>query len=573
MHANTETSSSPLPPNDFIRQAISADRLAGTHSGRVVTRFPPEPNGYLHIGHAKSICLNFGVAAENPGAVCHLRFDDTNPLKENETYIQSIQEDVRWLGFDWEDRLFFASGHFERLYQLAIRLIEAGHAYVCSLSADQMREYRGTLTQPGRESPFRARSIAENLDLLQKMRAGTFPDGTHTLRARIDMASPNINLRDPALYRIVHAQHHQVGSQWCIYPTYDYAHCLCDALEGITHSLCTLEFEDHRPLYDWILDRLQSELTCHPQQIEFSRLALEYTVVSKRKLHALVEAGVVDGWNDPRMPTLSGLRRRGYTPAAIRDFCRRIGVSKTPNNIEMALLESCLRENLEQHAPRAMAVLEPLRVIITTVTEGSVTELTAPNHPQKAEMGSRTLFWTREIFIEHTDFCENPPKKFKRLVPGGEVRLRNAYVLRCDAVIKDPQSGAVVELHCSHDPATLRTNPPDRKIKGVIHWVSASRSHVADVRLYDRLFKVPRPEDVWEKNNFSDFINPESLEVLQNCRVEESLKGATPGCTFQFERLGYFCVDEKQGTSGSLQFNRAVSLRDSWAKIQQSRKN
>lgn len=572
MSSRDEVSPPLAPSHDFIRQTIAADVMNDKNAGRVVTRFPPEPNGYLHIGHAKSICLNFGVAKEYQGGICHLRFDDTNPTKEDKAYIQAIQEDVRWLGFDWQDRTYFASSYFERLYQLAERLIEMGHAYVCSLSAEQMREYRGTLTQAGRESPFRKRSVAENVDLFRQMRAGSFADGTHILRAKIDMASPNMNLRDPTLYRILHAQHHQTGNQWCLYPTYDFAHCLCDALEGISHSLCTLEFEDHRPLYDWILDRLQPELHCHPRQIEFSRLVLEYTVVSKRKLNALVKSGVVDGWRDPRMPTLSGLRRRGYTPASIRDFCQRIGISKTPNNVEMALLESCLREDLEKHAARAMAVLDPLRVIITSVIEGGVTEITAPNHPQDTSMGSRTLFWTREVFIEREDFCENAPKKFKRLVPGGEVRLRHAYVVRCEKVIKDPQSGAVLELQCSHDPATLRTNPPDRKVKGVIHWVSASHSHAAEVRLYDRLFTVPNPDDLWQDENFSELINPESLKIMRDCRVEDSLKSVQQGNVFQFERLGYFCVDIGQSPQAPLLFNRTVSLRDSWAKIRQGQK-
>ncbi|MBF0460433.1 MAG: glutamine--tRNA ligase/YqeY domain fusion protein [Magnetococcales bacterium] len=559
------------PPLDFIRQIVAADLVSGKYGGRVVTRFPPEPNGFLHIGHAKSICLNFGVAAEHPGGRCNLRFDDTNPLKEEDLYLQSIRTDVRWLGFDWEERQFYASGYFERLYQLAERLIENGHAYVCSLSAEELRHSRGTLTQPGRESPYRTRSVAVSLDLFRRMRAGEFPDGTHILRARIDMASPNMNMRDPALYRILHANHHQTGDQWCLYPTYDYAHCLCDAMEGITHSLCTLEFEDHRPLYDWILDRLQAELTYRPQQIEFSRLTLEYTVVSKRKLNTLVKSGVVDGWDDPRMPTLSGLRRRGYTPAAIRDFCQRVGISKTPNNVELALLENCLREDLDKHAPRAMAVLDPLRVVITSVAADHVEALTAANHPQNAAMGSRTLFWTREIWIEREDFCENPPKQFKRLVPGGEVRLRHAYVVRCDAVIKDPASGAILELHCSHDPATLHANPVDRKVKGVIHWVSATRSCRAEVRHYETLFTTPNPDEAWQGDDFAALINPNSLQVLSNCHIEEGLRDAPPGSIFQFERLGYFCVDAGCAAGAERVFNRTVGLRDSWAKVQQGR--
>ncbi len=565
------------PPVDFIRQIVAADLLSGRHGGRVVTRFPPEPNGFLHIGHAKSICLNFGIAAECQGTSgvvgrCNLRFDDTNPLKEEELYIQSIRTDVRWLGFDWGDRQFYASDYFERLYQLAERLIEAGDAYVCSLSAEELRAHRGTLTRPGRESPFRGRSVAENRDLFRRMRAGEFPDGTHILRARIDMASPNMNMRDPTLYRILHTRHHQTGDRWCIYPTYDYAHCLCDAMEGITHSLCTLEFEDHRPLYDWILDRLQTELGCHPQQIEFSRLSLEYTVVSKRKLSDLVKAGVVEGWDDPRMPTLSGLRRRGYTPAAIRTFCQRIGISKTPNNVELSLLESCLREDLDQHAPRVMAVLDPLRVVITTVAAGHVEGLTAANHPQNVDMGSRTLSWTREIFIEREDFSENPPKQFKRLVPGGEVRLRHAYVIRCDAVIRDPESGAILELHCSHDPATLQTNPPDRKVKGVIHWVSASRSRVAEVRCYESLFTTPNPDEVWQDADFTTLINPNSRTILTDCRIEEGLQDAPSGAVFQFERLGYFCVDADGAGAANRLFHRTVGLRDSWARLQQEQR-
>ena len=569
--SNHDDSSSSASPQDFIRQMVSKDVMNQKNGGKVRTRFPPEPNGFLHIGHAKSICLNFGVAAEHPDGVCNLRFDDTNPTKENEVYIQAIQRDVRWLGFDWQDRLYFASDYFDRLYALAEQLIEQGQAYVCSLSAGAMRDYRGTLTQAGRESPYRQRSVAENLDLFRQMRAGVFADGAHVLRAKIDMASPNMNLRDPALYRILHTRHHQTGNRWCIYPTYDYAHCICDALEGITHSLCTLEFEDHRPLYDWILHQLQPALACHPQQIEFSRLVLAYTVVSKRKLNALVQSGVVSGWDDPRMPTLSGLRRRGYTPSAIRDFCHRIGISKAPNNVEMSLLESCLREDLEIRALRAMAVLKPLRVVVTSVAEDHVMEITAPNHPRNASMGSRTLYWTRELWIERDDFAEKAPRKFKRLVPGGEVRLRHAYVVRCDEVIKDPQSGEVVALHCSHDATTLQANPTDRKVKGVIHWVSAHHSQAAEVHLYDPLFTVHDPDERWpdESASLSDFINPESVTILDGCRVERSVCTTEPGNTLQFERLGYFCVDRERAVSGAIRFNRAVGLRDSWAKIQQ----
>ncbi|MEO5339619.1 MAG: glutamine--tRNA ligase/YqeY domain fusion protein [Magnetococcus sp. MYC-9] len=561
------SSSAESSPLDFIRQIVSADQQSGKHGGRLVTRFPPEPNGFLHIGHAKSICLNFGVASEHPGGRCNLRFDDTNPLKEEQLYIQSIQTDVRWLGFDWQERMYYASDYFERLYQLAERLIEMGHAYVCSLSPEALRDYRGTLTQPGRESPFRNRPAAENLDLFRRMRAGEFPDGSHILRARIDMASPNINMRDPTLYRILHTAHHQTGAQWPIYPTYDYAHCLCDALEGITHSLCTLEFEDHRPLYDWIVDRLQAELGCHPQQIEFSRLSLEYTVVSKRKLNALVKSGVVSGWDDPRMPTLSGLRRRGYTPASIRTFCQRIGISKTPNNVELALLESCLREDLDKHAPRVMAVLDPLRVVITSVAEGCQERLTAANHPQNPAMGERTLMWTREIFIERDDFCETPPKQFKRLIPGGEVRLRHAYVVRCDQVVKDPVSGEIRELHCTHDPTTLHANPVDRKVKGVIHWLPVDHSVPAEVRCYEPLFTMPQPDEVWQGDDFLSLINPRSRTVLARCRIEQGIQQATVGTHFQFERLGYFCVDPDSADDSRPVFNRTVGLRDTWARI------
>ena len=570
--SNPEAAPETSQPNDFIRQIIAEDVKNKKNQGKVQTRFPPEPNGFLHIGHAKSICLNFGVATEHPGGLCNLRFDDTNPSKENDDYIQAIKEDVQWLGFDWQDRLFFASSYFERLYQLAEKLIENGDAYVCSLSAEQMREYRGTLTQPGQESPFRQRSVEESLDLFRRMRAGEFDNGVHILRAKIDMASPNMNMRDPGLYRIMHTNHHQTGDQWCIYPTYDYAHCLCDALEGITHSLCTLEFEDHRPVYNWIIEKLEADLDCYPQQIEFSRLVLEHTVVSKRKLNTLVQEKVVDGWSDPRMPTLSGLRRRGYTPEAIRTFCQRIGISKTPNHIEMAMLESCLREDLDKNAPRTMAVLKPLRMVITTVEPGSVMELTAPKHPQDASMGNRTLYWTREVWIEQEDFQENAPKKFKRLVPGGEVRLRNAYVVRCDQVIKDPESGEVLELHCSHDPATLNANPSDRKVKGVIHWVSANYSKEAKVYLYDTLFTAPNPDEVWKDEELSELINPNSLTVLHGCRVENSLTSATPNTVFQFERTGYFCLDSEYSGTDTLVFNRTVGLRDSWAKIQKSQK-
>ena len=556
-------------PKDFIRQIVAGDLAAGRNGGRLVTRFPPEPNGHLHIGHAKSICLNFGIAAENPGGVCNLRFDDTNPLKEETAYIEAIQADVRWLGFDWGERLFYASGCFERFHELAVGLVQAGDAYVCGLTAEEMRAHRGTLTEPGRDSPGRGRTVAENLALFEEMRAGVHPDGAYTLRARIDMAAPNINLRDPALYRIRRAHHHQTGDRWCIYPTYDFAHCISDALEGITHSLCTLEFEDHRPLYDWILDRLAPELGCHPRQIEFSRLALEHTVMSKRKLNALVTSGAVSGWDDPRMPTLAGLRRRGYTPASIRDFCSRIGISKAPNNIEMALLENCLREDLEANAPRAMAVLNPLKVVITTFPEGETLEITAPNHSQDDSLGSRVVPFTREIVIERDDFMVEASKQFKRLVTGGEVRLRHAFVIRCDAVIRDPESGEIVELHASHDPATLNAAPEGRKVKGVIHWVSAARALRTEVRLYDRLFNTPRPDDTWDDGNIAASLNPDSLTTLSGCCLEPSLAAAGGGDRFQFERLGYFCVDGPSSAPGRPVFNRTVTLRDTWAKIQQ----
>ncbi|MBF0624564.1 MAG: glutamine--tRNA ligase/YqeY domain fusion protein [Magnetococcales bacterium] len=549
---------------DFIRAIVAEDRASGKHP-HPVTRFPPEPNGYLHIGHAKSICLNFGIAEENPGGVCHLRFDDTNPAKEEQEYIDAIQRDVRWLGFDWGDKRFFASDYFEQLYQFAETLIKKGKAYVCSLSAEEVRDYRGTLTRPGRESPFRNRTVEENLDLFRRMRAGEFPDGTHTLRAKIDMASPNLNMRDPTLYRILRTRHHQTGDAWSIYPLYDFTHCLSDALEGITHSLCTLEFEDHRPLYDWVLDL--SDPPCHPRQIEFSRLSLEYTVVSKRKLIQLVESGAVTGWDDPRMPTISGLRRRGYTPRGIRDFCRRVGITKAPNNVELALLENCVREDLEQAADRAMAVLDPLKVVIETWPEDQVEELTAPVHPALPERGVRTLPFTREIYIERDDFRLEAPKKFKRLTAGGEVRLRNAYVIRCKEVIRD-ERGEVVELRCSHDAMTLNAQPEGRKVSGVIHWVSATRHARAEVRLYDKLFTRPDPDDDPEGGSFMNCLNPQSLVVLQDRPVEEGLAAATAERHYQFERVGYFIADHGDSTPGRLVFNRTVTLRDSWAKLQ-----
>ena len=552
------------PPLDFIRQIISDDLKAGKNEGRVMTRFPPEPNGYLHIGHAKSICLNFGVAQEFKG-LCNLRFDDTNPTKEEEEYVQSIQADVRWLGFDWENRLYFASDYFEELYQYAVKLVETGKAYVDDLSAEEIREYRGTLTQPGKDSPYRDRPVAENLDLFQRMRAGEFPDGTRVLRAKIDMASPNLNMRDPVLYRILHAEHHRTGEHWCIYPMYDYAHPLSDAIEGITHSICTLEFEDHRPLYDWTLDNLP--VPYRPYQYEFARLNLSYTVMSKRKLLQLVNEGVVKGWDDPRMPTLSGMRRRGYTPEAVRNFCEKIGVGRRENIVDLALLEYCVREDLNRRAPRVMGVLRPLKVVIENYPEGQVEELEAVNNPEDPAMGSRKVPFARELYIEAEDFMEEPPKKFFRLSPGREVRLRYAYFLKCERVVKD-DSGKVVELRCTYDPETKGGQAPDgRKVQATLHWVAAQKAVNAEVRLYDRLFTQPAPGEEHE-GDFRADLNPNSLEVLKNCRLEPSLAAARPGDFFQFERLGYFCVD-KDTTPGSPVFNRTVTLKDPWAKMQQ----
>jgi glutaminyl-tRNA synthetase len=553
------------PPVDFIRQIITEDLKANKNEGRVVTRFPPEPNGFLHIGHAKSICLNFGVAAEF-GGVCNLRFDDTNPTKEEEEYVEAIKEDVRWLGFTWGERLFFASDYFEQLYQYALQLTRAGKAYVCSQSPEEIRDYRGTLTQPGKDSPYRNRPVEENLDLFQRMRAGEFLDGAHVLRAKIDMASPNLNLRDPVLYRILHASHHRTGDHWCIYPMYDYAHPLSDALEGITHSLCTLEFEDHRPLYDWILDQLP--VPCHPQQIEFARLNLSYTVMSKRKLLKLVEEGRVSGWDDPRLPTLSGLRRRGYTPEAIRHFCERIGVGRRDNLVDLALLEYCVREDLNRRAPRVMGVLRPLKVIIDNYPEGQVEEVEAINNPEDPSRGTRKVPFSKVLYIEQEDFLEEPPKKFYRLAPGREVRLRYAYFIKCVDVVKDDRTGQVVELHCTYDPETRGGYAPDgRQVKATLHWVSAPHALPAAVRLYERLFTKPDPEEGGE--DFLRFVNPHSLEILPSCRVEPSLADALPGSCYQFERIGYFCADARDSAPGALVFNRAVTLRDPWAKILQ----
>ena len=553
-------------PKHFIRQIVDQDINSGKNGGRVHTRFPPEPNGYLHIGHAKSICLNFGVAADSAGGQCNLRFDDTNPHKENMEFVKAIQEDVQWLGFDWGDRLYYASDYFERLYQFAVELIEKGKAYVCDLTPEQAREYRGSLTEPGEDSPHRSRSVEENLDLFNRMRAGEFEDGSRVLRAAIDMASPNMNLRDPVLYRIRHGVvHHQTSAQWCIYPMYDYTHPISDALEGITHSLCTLEFEDHRPLYDWVLQSI--DIDCHPQQIEFSRLNLQYTIVSKRKLSQLVEEGFVDSWDDPRMPTLAGLRRRGFTPGSIRTFCERIGVTKADNLVEMSLLENTIREDLDSSAPRAMAVLHPLKVVITNYPEEQTEQLPAANHPKDESMGSRELTFAREIYIDQEDFREEAPRKFKRLISGGEVRLRNAYIIKCDEVIKN-EAGDIIELRCSYDETTLGKNPEDRKVKGVIHWVPAATSIQAEVRLYDRLFNEPLPGAGGV--DFLTQLNPDSLLTLSNCRLEPSLADAIPGQRFQFEREGYFCVDSKELIDGKQVYNRIVTLRDSWAKIEQA---
>jgi len=555
------------PPSNFIRDIILEDLKANKHGGRVVTRFPPEPNGYLHIGHAKSICLNFGLAAEF-GGTCHLRFDDTNPTKEDIKYVEAIKSDIRWLGFDWGPHLYHASDYFEKLYEYAVQLIKKGKAYVDSLSAEEIREYRGTLTEPGKESPYRNRSVEENLDLFERMRAGEFEDGAHVLRAKIDMASPNLNLRDPTLYRIRRVPHYRTGDKWCIYPMYDFAHCLSDSIERITHSICTLEFENNRPLYDWILDELNVE--CHPQQIEFARLNLSYTVMSKRKLLELVDQGHVTGWDDPRMPTLAGLRRRGYTPEAIRNFCERIGVAKRDSLVDIGLLEHCLREDLNKRAPRVMAVLRPLRVVIVNYPEDQVEELEALNNPEDPGMGSRKVPFSRVLYIEREDFREDPPKEFFRLAPGREVRLRYAYYITCVGVVKDERTGEVIELHCTYDPKTRSGWSSDgRKVKATLHWVSAPHALEAEVRLYEHLFTKPNPSDEGEGSDFRAYLNPNSLITLKACRVEPSLANATPGSHYQFERQGYFCVDP-DSSDGALVFNRTVSLRDSWAKIEKA---
>jgi glutaminyl-tRNA synthetase len=549
--------------SNFIREIIEEDLRSGKHGGRVHTRFPPEPNGYLHIGHAKSICLNFGLALEY-GGLCNLRFDDTNPVKEEQEYVDSIMQDVRWLGYDWGERLFYASDYFDTLYEYAVRLVKKGKAYVDDLSAEDIRRYRGTLTEPGRESPFRGRSAEENLDLLERMRAGEFPDGSRTLRAKIDMASGNLNMRDPVMYRILRASHHRTGDRWCIYPMYDWAHGQCDSIEGITHSICTLEFEDHRPLYDWFVEELGIH---HPQQIEFARLNLSYTVLSKRKLIRLVREGRVRGWDDPRMPTISGIRRRGYTPEAIREFCERIGVAKSNSVVDMALLEHCLREDLNRRAPRVMAVLRPLRVVIENYPEGLVEELEVENNPEDPAMGTRKVPFAREIFIERDDFREEAPKKFHRLAPGREVRLKGAYIIKCQRAVKD-ERGEVAELRCTYDPQTRSGSPmAERKVKGTLHWVSAATALRAEARLYDHLFLKPDPEEDSD-GDFMANLNPNSLEVVSPCYVEPTLKAAAPGSRWQFLRLGYFCVDAVDSTPEMPVFNRTARLRDTWARIE-----
>jgi glutaminyl-tRNA synthetase len=565
--SESKTPADSTPSLDFVRAIIAEDLQTNKYGGRVHTRFPPEPNGYLHIGHGKSICLNFGIAAESKGGLCNLRFDDTNPSKEDIEYVEAIKEDVRWLGFDWEERLFYASDYFEQLYQCAVQLIQDGKAYVCDLSAEEIREHRGTLTEPGKEGPYRSRSVEENLDLFERMRAGEFEDGSRVLRAKIDMSSRNLNMRDPVMYRILRATHHRTGDQWCIYPMYDFTHCISDSIERITHSICTLEFENNRPLYDWFLDELK---LYHPQQVEFARLNLNFTVMSKRKLLELVEGRYVAGWDDPRMPTVSGLRRRGYTPESIRNFCERVGVSKRDSVIDIALLEHCVREDLNRRAPRVMAVLRPLRVVIDNYPEEQVEELDAVNNPEDATMGTRKVPFSRTLYIERDDFREEPPKGFYRLAPGREVRLRYAYFIKCERVVKDEKTGEVIELHCTYDPKTLDGIAPDgRKVKATVHWVSAAHSLNAEARLYDSLFLKADPEV--EGADFKANLNPNSLEILRSCRVEPSLAGAAGGSRYQFERLGYFCVDP-DSSKGALVFNRTVTLRDPWVKMERTQK-
>lgn len=557
------TTTNTTPSSNFIQHIINEDLEAKKNESRVHTRFPPEPNGYLHIGHAKSICLNFGLAAQYEG-LCNLRFDDTNPAKEDTEYVDSIKEDVKWLGFDWDDRMYYASDYFEKLFEYAVQLIKDGKAFVCDLGPEEMREYRGTLTEPGKESPYRNRSVEENLDLFGRMRDGEFPDGYRVLRAKIDMASPNLNMRDPVIYRIQKATHHRTGDKWCIYPMYDYAHPISDALENITHSICTLEFEDHRPLYNWVVENINIE--SQPRQIEFARLNLTHTVMSKRKLRALVEEGYVNGWDDPRMPTISGLRRRGYTPESIRDFCDRIGVAKSNSMVEIPMLEHCVREDLNKNAPRVMAVLRPLKVVIENYPEGQVEEMEAEINPEKPEEGTRKIPFSRVVYIEHEDFMEDAPKKFFRLAPGKEVRLKHAYIIKCEQVIKDETTGEIIELRCTYDPETRSgSDTSGKKVKGTLHWVSADHALKAEVRLYDHLFAKENPEE--EGADFKDNLNPDSLERLTSCWVEPSLAGAKSGTQYQFLRQGYFTVDP-DSTEENMVFNRVVSLKDSWAKAQ-----
>ena len=553
---------------DFIRSIVADDNRSGKFDGRVITRFPPEPNGYLHIGHAKSICLNFGLAADF-GGVCHLRFDDTNPTREEKEYVQSIQEDVRWLGWDWGQNLFYASDYFGKLYEYAVQLIEQGKAYVCDLSADEIREYRGTLTQPGRESPFRNRTVEENLELLRRMREGEFEEGTRVLRAKIDMASANLNLRDPVLYRILKESHHRTGEEWPIYPMYDFAHGQSDSIESVTHSVCTLEFEDHRPLYDWLLDELE---VYHPQQIEFARLNLTHTVLSKRRLVELVDGGYVNGWDDPRMPTISGLRRRGYTPEAVRDFCDRIGVAKRDNTVDIALLEHTLRDDLNKRSRRVMGVLDPLKVVIENYPDGESEEIVSVNNPEDMSMGERSIPFSRTVYIEKDDFREDPPPKFYRLSPGREIRLKDAYYITCTGVVKDEATGEITELRCTYDPETRGgTSADGRKVRGTSHWVSAQHAVDAEVRIYDHLFLKEDPDDVEDGGDFKDNLNPESLVVLKSCKLEQGLDKAKPGERFQFLRQGYFCVDP-DSTPDAPVFNRTVALRDTWARMDQARR-
>jgi glutaminyl-tRNA synthetase len=567
MKAETPGNPALNPPPNFIRTIVAGDVKDGKNDGKVITRFPPEPNGYLHIGHAKSICLNFGLAQEFNG-ICNLRFDDTNPTREEQEYVDSIMEDIRWLGFDWGDRLYFASDYFDRIYEYAEQLIKKGKAFVCDLSFEEMRAHRGTLTEPGKESPYRNRSVDENLDLFRRMRAGEFPDGSKTLRARIDMASGNVNLRDPVMYRIKHAEHHRSGDKWCIYPMYDFTHGQSDSIEGVTHSICTMEYEDHRPLYDWYLDALG---IYHPRQYEFARLNLSHTVLSKRRLLKLVNDKYVTGWNDPRMPTLAGMRRRGYTPEAIRNFCQRIGVAKKDSLVDVAMLEFCVREDLNKRAPRVMGVLRPLKVVIDNYP-GEDEYLDAINNPEDPGAGTRKIPFSRELYIEREDFMEDPPNKFFRLAPGREVRLRYAYFIKCVGVVKDAD-GTITEAHCTYDPATRGGDAPDgRKVKATLHWVSARHAIPAEIRLYNAFFDRPNPNEVEEGREFTDYINPDSLETLNPGMVEPSLAEAGPGAHFQFERMGYFCVDSVDSRPGSLVFNRIVTLKDEWARIQKGTK-